>query len=53
MLDEKNDRSKALIRTKIEEYLNRAEMLKQHIQAQETKSQKKAIGANGSVAKKG
>lgn len=49
--DEKNERSKALIRTKIEEYLARAEMLKQHIQAAEGKT-KRAVGANGTGSKK-
>ena len=49
--DEKNERSKALIRTKIEEYLARAEMLKQHIQAADSKT-KRAVGANGAGSKK-
>lgn len=49
---EKNAQSKALIRTKIEEYLVRAEMLKQHLNNVELKS-KKAVGANGAGGKKG
>jgi len=48
--DEKNEKSKVLIRTKINEYLQRAEVLKEHIR---TKGQKKpaanAVGSNGSV----
>lgn len=46
--DEKNDKSKQLIRTKINEYLSRAETLKQHITAGE-KSKKSVVGANGVV----
>ncbi|TFY66399.1 hypothetical protein EVG20_g4694 [Dentipellis fragilis] len=42
---EKNEKSKALIRTKITEYLERAEMLKTHLQSSEKKT-KKAV-ANG------
>jgi hypothetical protein len=46
--DEKNEKAKQLIRTKIEEYLARAEMLKEHIQTKE-KRPKKVVGADGSV----
>ena len=46
--DEKNDKSKQLIRSKINEYLTRAETLKQHLVAGE-KSKKSAVGANGMV----
>ena len=46
--DEKNDKSKQLIRSKINEYLLRAETLKQHLAAGE-KSKKNAVGANGVV----
>lgn len=46
--DEKNDKSKQLIRSKINEYLSRAETLKQHLAAGE-KSKKNAVGANGVV----
>jgi hypothetical protein len=49
-LDEKNAQSKALIRTKVEEYLARAEMLKNHLTAAESKT-KKAVGANGAGKK--
>ncbi|KAJ8088827.1 Vacuolar protein sorting-associated protein 4 [Marasmius tenuissimus] len=45
---EKNDKSKLLIRTKINEYLARAEMLKEHLAAQAEKRGKQAVGANGS-----
>ncbi|KAI3621718.1 katanin p60 atpase domain-containing protein [Moniliophthora roreri] len=45
---EKNDKSKLLIRTKINEYLARAEMLKEHLSAQADKRGKQAVGANGS-----
>ncbi|KIP01977.1 hypothetical protein PHLGIDRAFT_96457 [Phlebiopsis gigantea 11061_1 CR5-6] len=44
---EKNEKSKQLIRTKIEEYIARAEMLKSHLQQAEDKAAKKAVGANG------
>ncbi|GJE92040.1 AAA-domain-containing protein [Phanerochaete sordida] len=44
---EKNEKSKQLIRSKIEEYIARAEMLKEHIQQAEDKRAKKAVGANG------
>jgi len=46
--DEKNDKSKQLIRQKINEYLTRAETLKQHLTTGE-KSKKSAVGANGVV----
>lgn len=46
--DEKNDKSKQLIRSKINEYLTRAETLKQHLTSGE-KSKKNAVGANGMV----
>jgi len=45
---EKNEKSKQLIRSKINEYLTRAETLKQHLAAGE-KSKKNAVGANGVV----
>jgi vacuolar protein-sorting-associated protein 4 len=45
---EKNDKSKLLIRSKIVEYLTRAEMLKQYI-TQGEKSKKNAAVANGVV----
>ncbi|KAI0685551.1 AAA-domain-containing protein [Cytidiella melzeri] len=44
---EKNEKSKTLIRSKIEEYMARAETLKGHIQQTEDKQAKRAIGANG------
>jgi hypothetical protein len=46
-IDEKNERSKALIRTKIGEYLGRAEQLKEHISQTSEKRARRAIGANG------
>ncbi|KAL4068967.1 AAA-domain-containing protein [Scleroderma citrinum] len=46
---EKNEKSKVLIRGKIEEYLSRAETLKKHIQAQE-EQKSRSISANGTVA---
>ena len=50
--DEKNDKSKLLIRTKINEYLNRAEMLKEHL-AGGGSMKRSAIGVTGSgTAKK-
>lgn len=49
---ERNDKVKVLIRSKITEYLNRAETLKKHIRAQEDKQSKKAVGAvNGGGSK--
>ena len=47
MIDEKNDKSKQLIRSKTSEYIARAETLKDHLQQAEDKRAKKAIGANG------
>ncbi|KAI0248071.1 P-loop containing nucleoside triphosphate hydrolase protein [Lactifluus subvellereus] len=44
---EKNERSKGLIRTKIGEYLGRAEQLKEHISQTGEKRARRAIGANG------
>lgn len=45
--DERNEKSKQLIRSKVAEYLARAETLKDHLsQSQETRA-KKAIGVNG------
>ena len=45
--DEKNERSKELIKKKIDEYLGRAETLKEHTQSGEEKKARRAIGANG------
>ncbi|KAI0791702.1 AAA-domain-containing protein [Abortiporus biennis] len=45
---EKNEKSKILIRNKIDEYLKRAEVLKDHIQQDEEKRSRKAVSANGS-----
>ncbi|KAF9007941.1 AAA-domain-containing protein [Cyathus striatus] len=44
---EKNEKSKVLIRSKINEYLTRAETLKDHIQSQTEKRGRNAIGVNG------
>ncbi|KAI6137419.1 P-loop containing nucleoside triphosphate hydrolase protein [Pisolithus sp. B1] len=46
---EKNEKSKVLIRGKIEEYLSRAETLKKHLQSQEEHRGRRAVGANGAV----
>ena len=46
-LDEKNPKSKELIRNKITEYLTRAETLKDHIHQNDDKKAKRAVGANG------
>jgi vacuolar protein-sorting-associated protein 4 len=46
-VDEKNERSKALIRAKIGEYLGRAEQLKGHLSQASEKRARRAIGANG------
>ncbi|KAI6043776.1 P-loop containing nucleoside triphosphate hydrolase protein [Pisolithus marmoratus] len=47
---EKNEKSKVLIRGKIDEYLSRAETLKKHLQSQEEHRGRRAVGANGTVA---
>ncbi|SGY68082.1 BQ5605_C004g02846 [Microbotryum silenes-dioicae] len=44
---EKNSKLRDLIRSKVEEYLDRAEKLKDHIQSTEDKRQKTAVGNNG------
>ena len=46
-LDEKNERSKKLIKAKFNEYLERAEILKGHLQNKDDKRAKKAVGVNG------
>lgn len=46
-VDEKNERSKALIRAKIGEYLGRAEQLKEHLSQASEKRARRAMGANG------
>lgn len=43
-IDDKNPKSKELVRAKINEYLGRAEMLKEHLDEKQAKS---AVGANG------
>ncbi len=49
MADEKNERSKKLIKSKFNEYLARAEVLKEHMQSKEDKQAKKLVGANGAT----
>ncbi|KAG8937243.1 Vacuolar protein sorting-associated protein 4 [Tulasnella sp. 419] len=44
---EKNENLKGLIRSKVNEYLGRAEKLKEHLSSQEEKRARNAIGANG------
>ncbi|KAG6821439.1 Vacuolar protein sorting-associated protein 4 [Arthromyces matolae] len=44
---EKNDKSKALIRSKINEYLTRAEKLREHLEAQKNTKSAVGIGSNG------
>ncbi|KAF5382825.1 hypothetical protein D9757_007342 [Collybiopsis confluens] len=44
---EKNEKSKALIRVKISEYLSRAEILKEHVASHNEKRGKSAVGVNG------
>ena len=51
-LDEKNDKLKLLIKSKVTEYLDRAEKLKVHLQKADDKKPKSAIGANGKEAGK-
>ena len=43
---EKNEKSKELIKTKFNEYLSRAETLKEHLAEKETRG-RSAIGVNG------
>ncbi|KAF8341721.1 P-loop containing nucleoside triphosphate hydrolase protein [Amanita rubescens] len=50
---EKNDKSKQLIRLKTEEYLNRAEKLKEHLSSSEEKRGRAAVGMDGSDASVG
>ena len=45
--DEKNAKLKVLIRGKIDEYLERAEKLKEHLSKSEEKRARRAVGANG------
>ena len=45
--DEKNPKSKVLIRSKIDEYMSRAEVLKEYTNDGEEKRARKAIGENG------
>ncbi|KAH8926822.1 AAA-domain-containing protein [Atractiella rhizophila] len=47
---EKNPKLRELIRGKVEEYLERAEKLKNHISAADEKRQRQAVGANGKGA---
>lgn len=49
-LDEQNNKSKLLIRTKINEYLARAETLKEHLN--DAKPAKSAVGLTGGGGKK-
>ncbi|RDB24576.1 Vacuolar protein sorting-associated protein 4 [Hypsizygus marmoreus] len=50
---EKNDKSKLLIRTKINEYLERAETLKAHLASANEKHSKNAVGlTSGGIGKK-
>lgn len=44
---EKNDKLKELIRNKFTEYLDRAEMLKEHLASTKDDKGRAAIGANG------
>ena len=45
--DEKNEQLRGLIKSKINEYIARAEKLKEHLSSQEEKRSRAAIGANG------
>lgn len=51
IIDEKNDKSKALIKTKIKEYMDRTETLKKHLKSEE--KGKSAVGANGGSGETG
>jgi hypothetical protein len=45
--DEKNEKSKQLIKAKVVEYIGRAEMLKEHLANASEKRARSAVGANG------
>ena len=45
--DEKNEKSKLLIKSKISEYMARAETLKKHLNAQQESKGRSAVGVNG------
>lgn len=49
---EKNPKSKEMIRTKVAEYMERAEKLKSHLEGTDKNNRKKpaAVGSNGKVA---
>lgn len=47
---EKNPKSKEMIRAKTAEYMDRAEKLKNHLEATENRKKPSAVGANGKVA---
>lgn len=47
---EKNAKSKEMIRTKVAEYMERAEKLKNHLAEQDNKRKPAAMGANGKVS---
>ncbi|KAJ3508274.1 hypothetical protein NMY22_g16666 [Coprinellus aureogranulatus] len=49
---EKNEKSKELIKSKVNEYLSRAETLKEHLAEKETRG-RSAIGANGTAGSAG
>ena len=46
-LDEKNEKSKQLIKQKVTEYIGRAEVLKEHLNNASEKRSRSAVGANG------
>ena len=46
-IDEKNEKSKQLIRSKVTEYIGRAEVLKEHLANASEKKARRAVGANG------
>lgn len=48
--DEKNDQLKGLIRSKVTEYLGRAEALKKHLDSNSEKRTASAVTANGKAA---
>jgi len=47
LVDEKNEKSKQLIKSKVAEYIGRAEVLKEHLSNADEKRARKAVGANG------
>ena len=53
MVDEKNEKSKQMIKKKVSEYLERAEKLKDHLSKPSSKTDKRASAAANGVGSSG